>query len=166
VFAIFVIWITSTARSQRYAGRNALETLLQQHRGPQMLNSADLASVEFKRGETIFEKGDPPNACAYIIESGRVAIKSSVGAIEVSVEALERGDFIGEISLIDDEPRSASDVAEEDTICSIITKHNFDKALEDADLLAHNLVKVLTNRLRKMTERGDLFFSDDDEDED
>jgi signal-transduction protein with cAMP-binding, CBS, and nucleotidyltransferase domain len=118
VFPIFVIWITSTTRSQRYAGWNALEILLRQHRGPQMLNSADLASVEFKQGETIFEKGDPPNACAYIIESGRVAIKSSVGAIEVSVETLERGDFIGEIVLIGDEPRSASAVAEEDTICS------------------------------------------------
>jgi len=47
-----------------------------------------------------------------------------------------------------------------------ITEQNLNKALEDADLLAHSLVKVLTNRLRKMTERGDLFFSDDDDDED
>ena len=131
-----------------------------------MLNSEELASVEFKQGETIFEKGDPPNACAYVIESGRVAIKSSVGAIEVAVETLERGDFIGEIALIDDEPRSASAIAEEDTVCSVITKQDLDKALEEADLLAHTLVTVLTNRLRKMTERGDLFFDDDDDDED
>ncbi len=131
-----------------------------------MLNSEELASIEFKQGETIFEKGDPPNACAYIIESGRVAIKSNVGAIEVAVETLERGDFIGEIALIDDEPRSASAIAEEDTVCSVITKQDLDKALEEADLLAHSLVTVLTNRLRKMTERGDLFFDDDDDDED
>ena len=80
--------------------------------GAPMLNSEELASVEFKQGETIFEKSDPPNACAYAIESGRVAIKSSVGAIEVAVETLERGDFIGEIALIDDEPRSARSVFE------------------------------------------------------
>ena len=68
--------------------------------------------------------------------------------------------------MIDDEPRSASAIAEEDTVCSVITKQDLDKALEEADLLAHSLVTVLTNRLRKMTERGDLFFDDDDDDED
>ena len=131
-----------------------------------MLSSEDLSSVEFKQGETLFEKGDAPNSRAYVIESGRVAIKSSVGAIEVAVETLERGDFVGEIALIDDEPRSATAVAEEDTVCSIITKHDFDKALEDADLLAQSLVKVLSGRLRKITERGDHFFGDDDDDDD
>ena len=133
--------------------------------GATMLSSEDLSSVEFKRGETLFEKGDAPNARAYVIESGRVAIKSSVGAIEVAVETLERGDFVGEIALIDDEPRSATAIAEEDTVCSVITKDDFDNALKDADLLAQSLVKVLSGRLRKITERGDHFFDDDDDDE-
>ncbi|MDA0261405.1 MAG: cyclic nucleotide-binding domain-containing protein [Proteobacteria bacterium] len=58
-----------------------------------MLDSTSLASVNFRQGETIFEKGDPPNACAYIIESVCVAIKTSVGAFEIAVETLGRGDF-------------------------------------------------------------------------
>ena len=128
-----------------------------------MLSSADLASVEFKQGETLFEKGDAPDSRAYIIETGRVAIKSNVGAIEVAVETLERGDFVGEIALIDDQPRSATAIAEEDTVCSVITKQDFDEALNDADLLAQSLVKVLSGRLRKITERGDQFFDDDDD---
>ncbi|MDA0261404.1 MAG: cyclic nucleotide-binding domain-containing protein [Proteobacteria bacterium] len=70
---------------------------------------------------------------------------------------------MGEIALIDDEPRSATAIAEEDTVCSIITKHDLNKALDEADLMAHSLVKVLTSRLRKITERGDLFFDDDDD---
>ena len=106
-----------------------------------------------------------PTRVPNVIESGRVSIKSRVGAIEVPVETLERGDFVGEIALIDDEPRSATAIAEEATVCSVITKQDVDKALEDADLLAHSLVTILTNRLRKMTERGDLFFDDDDDDD-
>ena len=125
-----------------------------------MLKTEDLVTVTFGPGETLFKKGDRSNDCAYIIKNGCVNIMSMVGSQSVLIDRLGRGDFVGEMALIDDEPRSASAIAAEETICTIVTKEEIDKALGDADLLAYALVRTLSKRLRKTTERADLFFDE------
>lgn len=131
-----------------------------------MLSSDTLPRVEFKRGDTLFRKGDPPDGCAYIIESGQVAITSNVGAQDVHIDTLERGDFVGEMALIDDHPRSATAAAEEDTVCTVLSKDEVDRALQEADFLAYTLIRALNRRLRRLTERADTYFDDDDDDDD
>ena len=130
-----------------------------------MLKSDDLPRVTFKGGEAIFQKGDPPDGCAYIIETGRVAITSNVGAQQVHIDTLERGDFVGEMALIDDHPRSATAMAEVETVCSVLSKQEVDRSLREADFLAVTLIRALNRRLRQLTERGDTYFDDDDDDE-
>ena len=83
-----------------------------------------------------------------------------MGGQDVLIDTLGRGDFVGEMALIDDEPRSATAVAAQDTKCSVVTKQEIDRALSDADLLAYILVRTLTKRLRKTTERADAYFGD------
>ena len=129
-----------------------------------MLKSDDLPRVEFKSGETIFQKGDAPNR-AYIIESGQVTITSNVGAQDVHIDTLERGDFVGEMALIDDLPRSATATAAVDTVCTVLAKIEVDEALAEADFLAFALVRALNRRVRRLTERADTYFSDDDDDD-
>ena len=129
-----------------------------------MFKTEDLVTSEFKKDQALFYKGEPPDGYAYLIKSGSVGIMSNAGGQDVRVATLERGDFVGEMALIDNLPRSATAIAEETTICAVVTKADIDKALEDADLLAFMLVKTLTRRLRKTTERADLFFDDDDDD--
>ncbi len=125
-----------------------------------MLKTEDLITIAFEAGETMFNKGDLSNDCAYIIKSGSVAIRSNVGGQDVLIDTLGRGDFVGEMALIDDEPRSATAVTAQDTKCSVVTKQEIDRALSDADLLAYILVRTLTKRLRKTTERADAYFGD------
>ena len=131
-----------------------------------MLKSENLPRVEFKTGEVIFRKGDLPDNRVYIIESGQVAITSNVGGQGVNIAVLSRGDFIGEMALIDDQPRSATATAEEETSCMVLSKSQVDKALDEADFLAYTLVRTLNRRLRRLTERADGYFSDGDEDDD
>ena len=131
-----------------------------------MLKSENLPRVEFKTGEVIFRKGDLPDNRVYIIESGQVAITSNVGGQGVNIAVLSRGDFIGEMALIDDQPRSATAIAEEETSCMVLSKSQVDKALDEADFLAYTLVRTLNRRLRRLTERADGYFSDGDEDDD
>lgn len=116
-----------------------------------MLKTEDLVTIGFDEGKTLFEKGDSSNDCAYIIKSGSIAIRSKVGSEDVLIDTLGRGDFVGEVALIDNEPRSATAVAAQDTTCSVITKQEIDRALDDADLLAYALVRTPTKRLRKTT---------------
>ena len=130
-----------------------------------MLKSEALPRVEFKSDETIFRKGDAPDARAYIIESGQVAITSNVGAQDVHIDTLERGDFVGEMALIDDHPRSATATATTDTVCSVLSKTEVDEALAEADFLAYALIRALNRRVRRLTERADSYFPDDDDDE-
>ena len=113
----------------------------------------DLETVTFSKGDVIFEQGALADR-AYIIHKGIVMVTSSRGGQEIVVDALRRGDFVGEMALVDDKPRSATAIAGEETVCAVITKEELDASLSQSDLLVYALIKLLTHRLRKQTERS------------
>ena len=62
---------------------------------------------KLKSGQILFHEGDPGDAM-YVVLEGRMLISKFIpGAGEEALAILERGDFFGEMSLIDGEPRSA-----------------------------------------------------------
>jgi CRP-like cAMP-binding protein len=77
---------------------------------------ASLSSEErFSSGEVIFREGDQGDKM-YVVLSGRVMISKRIpGAGEEALAFLERGDYFGEMALIDNEPRSASAKAHDDS---------------------------------------------------
>ncbi|MBT4094856.1 MAG: cyclic nucleotide-binding domain-containing protein, partial [Nitrospinaceae bacterium] len=77
--------------------------------------AAKLHRRRFEREQIIFHKNDP-GSTLYIIISGKVkiALPSSEGE-NVLVALLSTGDFFGELSLFDGEPRSATSIATEAT---------------------------------------------------
>lgn len=103
-----------------------------------------LEEKTFKRGTTIFNSGDEPD-CAYLISSGSVDIVSGSGKV---LDTLERGDFFGEMALLDDTVRSATAVARNDVTCAMFTREEIQRSLEKSDLLTYALVRMLTKRLR------------------
>lgn len=79
------------------------------------------AEERFRAGETIFREGDPGDKM-YVVLEGRVMISKSIpGAGEEALAFLERGDYFGEMALIDDEPRSASAKAHEGDGCVLLS---------------------------------------------
>ena len=67
----------------------------------------------FKRGEVVVEQGEKSNTL-YIILTGRVrVVTSDKRGREVILATLQPGDYIGEMSLIDNEPHSATCTASE-----------------------------------------------------
>ncbi|MFQ5865806.1 MAG: cyclic nucleotide-binding domain-containing protein [bacterium] len=69
----------------------------------------------FKAEETIFWEGEP-GVGMYIVEDGLVAIyKDSMEQGREELARLSRGEFFGELALLDESPRSATAVALEDT---------------------------------------------------
>ena len=108
----------------------------------------------FPKGDIIFEKGDPPD-CAYLIRFGKVSIVARKGTMDVVLGTLSRGDFFGEMALVDDQPRSARAVVEEDAECAVFTQKDINESLANSDLLTYALLRLLTKRIRKSTLRGE-----------
>lgn len=114
-----------------------------------------LAQLEFPAGHLIFREGEPGDK-AYILRSGRVAILCDVDGKEVQIAVVERGAIIGEMALIDDEPRMASARVVEDATMTAIPAQLFKrrlKRLEDTDPVMRRLLDVFVDRIRVMTKR-------------
>ena len=101
-------------------------------------------------GEIIFNKGEPPRA-AYLIQAGSVNIVVGEGEDATVVGTLKAGDLLGEMALVDAQPRSATAEAKQPTVVVVITAIEFAKRLEKSHPFVRSMVRVLTQRLRNMT---------------
>jgi CRP/FNR family cyclic AMP-dependent transcriptional regulator len=116
-----------------------------------------------KKNEVIFREGDLGDAF-YLIVTGGVRISTLVpGVGEEALTILRDGEYFGEMALIDDAPRSASAIANEDTMVLCIGKDDFRKLLERQTDIAYKLLwvftKTLSARLRKTDEQLKSIFS-------
>ncbi len=68
---------------------------------------------------------------------------------EVILSVLGRGDFFGEMALLDNEPRSATAIAVEDTELLSLHRNDFQSVLSDNRSIMSALIKVLAARLRR-----------------
>lgn len=99
----------------------------------------------YAAGERIFEAGEPATE-AYIIESGRVAIRLSLPEGPKDIAVLGREALFGEMALLGDGFRAASAVAVEDTTVQVISKASFDAALAAADPFLRHLLRLSMER--------------------
>jgi len=113
----------------------------------------------FEEGEEIFEQGEPGDAM-FVIQSGRVKIFSrSEGGKELTLNVYGAGDFFGEFSLIDGQPRSASAAAMERTEALVLRHQDLIALLTEHPEIAISLMRGLVARLRYTTEYAeDLVF--------
>lgn len=105
--------------------------------------------VKFKRAERIFSEAQP-GACLYVVMSGRVKIfGSSTQGRSKTFAYLEPGDFFGEMSLINDEVRSASASALEDSVLIMLKSDDYQKLMLSRPAIALAVMKTLSSRLRR-----------------
>lgn len=72
-----------------------------------------------------------------------------VSGTDQVVDTLVAGELLGEMALVDSQPRSATAVAKVVTTCIVITPTDFQHRLEKSDPFVRAMLKVLTRRLRK-----------------
>ena len=105
---------------------------------------------KMEKGQILFEEGDHGSE-AYLIMSGFVEIYRKLGNREEVIARLGRGEIIGEMSLIDNQPRIASARVLERGQVSIIDQANFISRLDklgESDRVLRRVVDVLVNRVR------------------
>ena len=111
--------------------------------------SATMDKKRYKRGELIVEQGKISGAL-FMILSGKVRVLSQdQRGREVIMASLDVGDCIGEMSLIDGEPHSATVRAEAQTDVLVLGHEAFMRCLRENASLADAVMRGLVRRLRR-----------------
>ncbi len=105
----------------------------------------------FEAGARLFHEGDPPGD-AFVIESGKVEIAKKHQDDQVVVGVAGPGEMLGEMSLVDDSPRSATARASERTVALVVPHEVLRRRLEGADPVLQRIIRILIQRLRDQTE--------------
>jgi CRP-like cAMP-binding protein len=113
------------------------------------------------RGDLLFAEGDEPDQL-YVVVSGRIAIaRKSVDGRESVVALMETGDLFGEMSLLDQLPRSAEARALETSTVLALPYPPVRALFERDPALLWAMVRLLSRRLRAMDEAlADSVFLD------
>jgi CRP-like cAMP-binding protein len=110
-----------------------------------------------KKDSILFMEG-MPGELLYIIMSGCVEIiKKTKYNEEIGLATMGANEIVGEMSLIDSEPRTATGRTSEDSVLMVITKQKFDEILKSDPRIAAKilmgLLKVMSRRLRITTDK-------------
>jgi len=128
------------------------------------IGEKDLKKIEgilkekyYKKNDHIFLETDKGSEF-YIVYGGRIKIyKMSAEGQVKALDYLEKGDFFGEMALIDSSPRSANALAVEDTTLLSVSCCDFEKFLiENPDILL-TITRTICQRLRKADQEIEMF---------
>ena len=120
-----------------------------------MLTASQATSVadavikrRFKRGEAIVEQGKKSNALSIILTGRARVVTTDARGREVILATMHPGDYVGEMSLIDDEPHSATVSAEIQTDILLLGRQEFASCLPENSSMTYAVLKGLVQRLR------------------
>jgi CRP/FNR family cyclic AMP-dependent transcriptional regulator len=115
----------------------------------------------YPRNSVILFEDDPGDSL-FVVVTGQVkVVLIGEDGREVILAVLGPGDFFGEMSLIDDEPRSAHVIAMEDANLLVLRREDFQTALHEHPRIAVGLLQALSRRLRRADDKiGSLVLLD------
>jgi len=122
-----------------------------------------LELMEVAQGEVLFSEGDPGDYLGLVL-SGRLEVEkhTEFEGREIIIALLTRGALVGELSLIDEQPRSATVRALEPTQLAILRRALLDELLRDHPeagiAFLRGMNKILSIRLRKAVDRLAALF--------
>jgi CRP/FNR family cyclic AMP-dependent transcriptional regulator len=118
-----------------------------------------LKKQTLRKGDTLFREGQEGTAL-YIIIAGKIKIsRQSRDGDEMILAVLGRGDFCGEMALLDGLPRSADAFALEETYLYGLNRRDFLDHVLNNEMAVHAVLSALSRRLRKADDIiEDIFF--------
>lgn len=99
------------------------------------------------KGQFLFRQGDPPTS-AYILNSGSIGIFKESDGKRIPVARVKKGEFFGEMAIIDSRPRRNSAMALEDCTLSLVSKDMIEEKLSASDPLVRTVLHMLSNSIR------------------
>jgi CRP-like cAMP-binding protein len=103
---------------------------------------------EFTTGHVLFRDGEAGKEM-FVIQSGKVRIHKTVRDVDKTLAVLGAGEFFGEMSILNNKPRSASATVEEPARLLVIDPKTFEAMVRGNAEIAIRLIKKLATRLQE-----------------
>lgn len=116
-----------------------------------MWREKDIVKV-FKKGDTIIKEDDYGREM-FIIQSGSVDVFKGQGVSRIHLATLDRGDFFGEMSILENVRRSATVIAREETSLLVLNAGSFLVKIRKDPTFAFSLMQRMSNRVRVLNEK-------------
>ena len=115
---------------------------------------AQLNVKTFKPGEVVFEE-DAKGRELFIVQEGKVGIFKNTPEGDIELASVEKGGIIGEMSLLDNMPRSATVKCLETAKLLVINELTFQTALKSMPIWLTSIIRIVVSRLRDANKRVD-----------
>ena len=106
----------------------------------------------YEKGKIIIEEGELGDS-AYLLKSGRVEVSNEIEGKRVVLAVVEAEQILGEMSLVDEKPRSATVTALETCVVEEITRETAASAIGEASPLVRSLLASVVDRVRGIDEQ-------------
>jgi CRP/FNR family cyclic AMP-dependent transcriptional regulator len=110
--------------------------------------AAAIEKKRFKKNAFIVKQGETSDALHILLMGRAHVISEDSRGREVILSVMQQGDYVGEMSLIDDEPHSATVRAATESDVLILDREAFSRCLPDPYSMTHNILRNLVKRLR------------------
>jgi len=156
-------WVRETAAAATHGLNEHMKELIALKQVPlfSTLSLEQLASVDrlmvtrhYVKGETVFRKGDV-GAELYVIVDGEIRVHVDHAGREVTLARHTGGSVVGEMSVFDDQPRSAGAQATVDTTVRVLRRDRLQAIVHEHPEVLLEFIKNLSQRLRAMDEKLD-----------
>ena len=103
-------------------------------------------------GTVLFKDGEAGKQM-FVIHSGKIRITKKIGEIEKTLAILPAGEFFGEMAILNDEPRTATAIVEEDSQLLVIDPKTFEAMIRGNSEISLRMIKKLAQRLKQADEQ-------------
>ncbi|WP_083962703.1 Crp/Fnr family transcriptional regulator [Thermodesulfovibrio thiophilus] len=103
---------------------------------------------KLKKGKTIFYQEDESTDLYIVLEGAVKACLIDPEGKELMLNILKKGDFFGELSLLDGKPRSATTITVADSVVGILKREKFLTLLNNNPIIAISLLSAIVDRIR------------------
>jgi CRP/FNR family cyclic AMP-dependent transcriptional regulator len=121
----------------------------------------EMETLDVRRGEVVFHEGEPGDSL-YIVLGGKIKLgRRAADGRQNLIALMGPSDMVGELSLFDPGPRTATATAVVDTRLARLHKQALRNWLTNRPEIAEQLLRVLARRLRRTNDAlADLIFTD------
>ena len=154
-------WVRETAEAARHGLNEQMKELIALKKVPlfSTLTLEQLASIDrlmvtrhYVKGELVFRQGDV-GAELYVIVDGEMRIYLDHAGTDVTLAKHGPGSVVGEMSVFDEEPRSASAQAITETTVRVLRRDRLHAIVNEHPEVLLEFIKNLSQRLRAMDEK-------------